>query len=144
MKLFFFIFICSCISLTSFSQKVTDEERVMDLSAKKWVWMIKKNYDSLESLLHERVTYIHSNGWSQNKKEFIEDLKSGKLVMKSAEISTQNTQIFAQTAIVNGMIKISGETKGTPFSTELIFNEGYIKEKGKWLLVSRLATKANK
>ena len=106
--------------------------------------MIKKNYDSLESLLHERVTYIHSNGWSQNKKEFIEDLKSGKLVMKSAEISTQNTQIFAQTAIVNGMIKISGETKGTPFSTELIFNEGYIKEKGKWLLVSRLATKANK
>ncbi len=144
MKSFFFVALWSFLSLTSFGQKVTDEERVMDLSAKKWVWMIKKNYDSLESLLHDRVTYIHSNGWSQNKKEFIEDLKSGKLVMKSAEISTQNVQIFSQTAIVNGMIEISGDINGTPFSTELIFNEGYIKEKGKWLLVSRLATKANK
>jgi 4-carboxymuconolactone decarboxylase len=144
MKSFFFVALWSFLSLTSFGQKVTDEERVMDLSAKKWVWMINKNYDSLESLLHDRVTYIHSNGWSQNKKEFIEDLKSGKLVIKSSEISTQNAQIFSQTAIVNGMIKISGEVNGTPFSTELIFNEGYIKEKGKWLLVSRLATKINK
>jgi hypothetical protein len=139
--LFIFIF---CIAISSFAQQTAEEEQIMELSTKKWNWMINKKYDSLQSILHDRVTYIHSNGWSQSKKDIIDDFKSGKLVIKSVEIQSQTTQIFNQTAILNGMAKVTGETNGAPFSLNLVYTEGYIKENGKWLLVSRLATKSTK
>jgi len=144
MKLVLLLGLLFVTSVACFSQKSPDEVRVMDIAGKKFTWMINKNYDSLESILHDHVTYIHSNGWSQNKTEVIEDLRSGKLIMKSVQIQAITTKIFNQTAIVNGQGKFTGEINGVPFSSDLIFNEGYIKEKGNWYLVSRLATKTNK
>ncbi len=144
MKSVWLLVLISCITISSFAQQTAEEEQIMELSSKKWNWMINKKYDSLQSILHDRVTYIHSNGWSQSKKDIIDDFKSGKLVIKSVEIQSQTTQIFNQTAILNGMAKVTGETNGVPFSLSLVYTEGYIKEKGKWLLVSRLATKSTK
>jgi len=134
----------SLIISNAFCQKHNDEERVLTISSKKFTWMINKNYDSLKSILHDHVTYIHSNGWSQNKKEIIEDFRTGKVILKSVEIQVLTTKIFNQTAIVNGQGKFTGEVNGAPFSSDLIFTEGYTKEKGNWYLVSRLATKVIK
>jgi hypothetical protein len=128
----------------SYSQSRSEEEIVMGLSADKFRWIVNKQLDSLESMLHERVTYIHSNGWSQNKKEIIDDLRTGKTSMKSIEIQSSTARLFNQTAIVNGQGKFVGDMNGTPFTVDLIYTEGYIKEKEKWLLVSRLATKVIK
>lgn len=61
------------VSFVSFGQK--DETTVDQLHRKKFNWLINKNYDSLNQLLHEQVNYIHSNGWVQTKKEVIEDLE---------------------------------------------------------------------
>ena len=129
------------ISISGLGQDINDGKRVLDLSAKKFQWMISHNYDSLTAMLHDNVTYIHSNGWSQNKKEIIQDFKLGKLVLKNVEVQVSNVRIFNQTAIVNGQGKFVGEANGVAFSVDLIYNEGYIKEKGNWYLVSRLASK---
>ena len=124
-----------------YCQSTGEEEKVMSISAAKFRWLVNKQLDSLETVLHERVTYIHSNGWSQNKKEIIDDLRSGKTSMKSIEVQSSTARLFNQTAIVNGQGKFVGEMNGSPFSVDLVYTEGYIKEKGNWLLVSRLATK---
>ncbi len=79
------------ISFVSFGQK--DEATVDQLHRKKFNWLINKNYDSLNQLLHEQVNYIHSNGWVQTKKEVIEDLKTGKLNYTQIEIIEATTSI---------------------------------------------------
>ncbi len=141
MKLSSLIFLAIAFSSVAYSQTVNEEKRVTDLSAKKFQWMINHTYDSLAFMLHDNVTYIHSNGWSQNKNEIMNDFRSGKSILKSVDVQMSNVRIFNQTAIVNGQGKFIGEVNGTPFSVDLVYNEGYIKEKGNWLLVSRLATK---
>ena len=141
MKLTCILFLSIAFNSVAFSQTVNEEKRVTDLSARKFQWMINHNFDSLSSMLHDNVTYIHSSGWSQNKKEIIDDFRSGKSVLKSVDVLMSNVRIFNQTAILNGQGKFSGEANGTPFTVDLVYNEGYIKENGNWVLVSRLATK---
>jgi hypothetical protein len=131
------------ISIVGFSQKAKEEAALKEMVSKKFTWMINKNYDSLESILHDRVTYIHSNGWSQNKTEMIEDLRSGKLLLEDVQIQALAVKIGNQTALVNGQGKFVGAVNGVPFSVDLIFTEGYVKESSTWRLISRLATKVS-
>ncbi len=144
MKLRLAGFFFTLFSISGFSQSVNEESKVLNLSASKFSWMINHNYDSLDFILHDHVTYVHSNGWSQTKKEVIEDLRSGKLVMKAVVVQSSAVRIFNQTAIVNGQGKFTGVINGVAFSSDLVYSEGYIKENGMWFLVSRLATKVIK
>ena len=66
------------VVLSGFAQSKT-EQLVLDLSKKKFDWLINKQYDSLGFLMDDQLKYIHSNGWVQSKKEVIDDSKSGKL-----------------------------------------------------------------
>jgi hypothetical protein len=136
--------VLACLLLTVgilHGQSAKEEQKVINLSAAKYRWMVNLEFDSLQAVLHDRMVYIHSNGWSENKKELIDDLRSGKLIMKSVEVQSATAHLFNQTAIVNGQAKFVGEANGTAFSFDLLYSEGYIKENGKWLLISRLATK---
>ena len=63
----------------AFSQSSSAQEQVcLDLSKRKFEWFISKQYDSLDKVLDDRLHYIHSNGLVQSKKEFLDDLRSGK------------------------------------------------------------------
>ena len=55
-----------------------EEQFIFDLSKKKFDWLIRKDYDSLSFLLDDKIQYIHSNGWIQNKHEILDDLRTGK------------------------------------------------------------------
>ena len=57
---------------SSFSQ-TKEEKEILDLSTRKFRWMVEAKLDSLDWLLDERLSYIHSSGWTQTKKEFLED-----------------------------------------------------------------------
>jgi hypothetical protein len=144
MKLACILFLSIAFNSVAFSQIANEEKRVTELSAKKFQWMINHNFDSLSNMLHDNVAYIHSNGWSQSKKEILDDFRSGKIALKNIDVQMSNVRIFNQTAIVNGQGKFTGEMNGTSFSLELVYTEGYIKEKESWLLVSRLATRVIK
>jgi len=69
------VFVLACTSM----QAQTNEQTVLDLSKKKFGWMIRMKYDSLQAALDDRLVFVHSNGWVENKQEFIQDIKSGKL-----------------------------------------------------------------
>ena len=55
-----------------------EKQFIFDLSKKKFDWLIRKDYDSLSFLLDDKIQYIHSNGWIQNKHEILDDLRTGK------------------------------------------------------------------
>ena len=55
----------------SYAQKQNLEDTLLQLSKRKFNWMIDKKLDSLSAVLDENVRYVHSNGWIQNKNEII-------------------------------------------------------------------------
>jgi hypothetical protein len=131
-------------TLTMLVAKAQNEEaRVNQLHLKKFEWLIKKNYDSLNWLLDESVQYVHSNGWIESKKEIVDDLKSGKLTYHSVQIEKSSVKFYGEgTAIVTGTGQFSGlMSDGTPFQLKLLYTEVYVKTKKQWKLVNRMSAK---
>jgi len=135
--IFFAFALVSCSALGQRSK----EQEVLSLSEKKFKWMINLNMDSLENILDENVMYVHSNGWSQNKHEIIEDFKTKKLVLNKVEILETKIRNFENTYVVNGVGIIAGEIDSNPFSVKLNYFEFYIYKNKHFFLLSRHANK---
>jgi hypothetical protein len=120
-----------------------EAEIVNQLHKRKFEWMTTKNYDSLNWVTDETLKFIHSNGWTQSKKEMIDDMKSGKLNYTSIIVQESSVSLYNnKSAVVTG----KGIFKGlmpdkSEFNINLLYTEVYIKSKKQWKLVSRHACK---
>ncbi|MBY0476260.1 MAG: nuclear transport factor 2 family protein [Chitinophagaceae bacterium] len=129
----------------AFAQKTKEESAtekfVLKLHETKFRWMVQKKLDSLNSILDERIQYVHSNGWVQNKKEVTEDLQSGKLIMNSVQVTEATARVYKGFVIVNGKGNFNVVVNGVAVELQLLYTEVYAKRQNGWLLVSRHATK---
>lgn len=118
-------------------------DRVNQLHKRKFEWMTTKNYDSLSWVTNETLKFIHSNGWTQSKKEMFEDMKSGELNYTSIIVQESSVSLYNnKSAVVTG----KGTFKGlmpdkSEFNIKLLYTEVYVKVKKQWKLVSRHACK---
>ena len=142
-RLLFLLLLISTVHVTA--QKATDESAtekfVLKLHEAKFRWMVNKRLDSLNNILDERVQYVHSNGWVQNKKEVIEDIRSGKLIMTNVKVSEAKARVYKGFVVVNGKGIFSVIMDGKPLDIILLYTEVYAKRQNGWLLVSRHANK---
>jgi len=117
------------------------EKEVLQLSKAKFRWLVSKNVDSLRYTLDERLTYIHSNGWVQSKRELIDDLLSGKLTYESIDIQEDSIRIYPKSAVVTGKGKFVASINGSANAYFLSYTETYVLQKREWKLVSRHASR---
>lgn len=129
------------MAIAGFSQSKQEQE-VLQLSHAKFKWLVNKKIDSLQFFLDERLTYIHSNGWVQTKKELIDDLLSGKLTYDKIEVVKDSIRIYPKSAVVTGRGKFTARLNGTTNTFELTYSETYVLQKREWRLVSRHASRA--
>ena len=141
------LFLLLFTAVNSFAQKTKEESAtekfVLKLHENKFRWMVNKQFDSLNAVLDDRVQYVHSNGWTEDKKEIIEDMKSGKLTMTSVKVTEANARVYKGFAIVNGKGVFSVIMDGKPLDISLLYTEVYAKRQNGWLLVSRHANRMN-
>lgn len=132
--LIFLVAICS-------NAQTKQERDVLQLSRAKFRWLVSKNVDSLRYAFDERLTYIHSNGWVQSKKELIDDLISGKLSYEGIEITEDKIRIYPKSAVVTGKGKFVASLNGSTNTYFLSYTETYVLQKREWKLVSRHASR---
>ncbi len=113
------------------------EREVLSLSARKFGWLIRKQADSLERILDERVQYIHSNGWIQSKREVLDDMKNGKLVYQNVTVKEASVRLYEKSAVLTGQGTFEGINAGNGFKMDLRYTEVYVQSPEGWLLVSR-------
>lgn len=111
------------------------------LHLKKFNWLIHQQVDSLQSLLHEDLYYIHSNGWKESKTELFANLESGKLSYTNIKVHESQVRLFGSTAIVTGKGTFSVKMDGKPYDFNLFYTEVYVKDDHGLKLVSRHACK---
>ena len=140
---FLFILVVTTVNAQKTKEESATEKFVLKLHEAKFRWMVNKNLDSLNAILDERVQYIHSNGWTENKKEIIEDIRSGKLVMSSVKVSEASARVYKGFVIVNGKGSFNVLLNGEPIDISLLYTEVYAKRQNGWLLVSRHANRIN-
>jgi hypothetical protein len=139
MKHYIFIIIFFLFSIGLYAQ--SSEQAVLDLSKKKFGWMIRLSYDSLESALDDRLLFVHSNGWTETKEEFIQDIKSGKLRYVDINVTEANARMYSGTAIVVGKGNFKVLLDGNELVITLYYTEVYVWKNDKWLLASRHANR---
>lgn len=127
--------------LVTFGQSKQEQE-VIQLSRAKFKWLVSKKVDSLQYYLDERLTYIHSNGWVQTKKELIDDLMSGKLTYNAIEVISDSIRVYPKSAVVTGRGKFTATMNGATNVFELTYSETYVLQKREWRLASRHASRA--
>jgi Domain of unknown function (DUF4440) len=127
--------------ITALSQS-RQEQEVLQLSKRKFAWLIGKNYDSLNFALDDRLTFIHSNGWVQTKGELIADLKSGKLKYINIEVLEATVRMYPKSAVVTGKGKFSVDMSGATNTYDLTYTETYVLQRREWKLASRHASRA--
>lgn len=140
---FLFILVVTTVTAQKTKEESATEKFVLKLHEAKFRWMVNKNLDSLNAILDERVQYVHSNGWTENKKEIIEDIRSGKLVMSSVKVSEASARVYKGFVIVNGKGSFNVLLNGEPIDISLLYTEVYAKRQNGWLLVSRHANRIN-
>lgn len=129
-----FFFLVICVAANAQTQQ---EQAILDLSKNKFQWMVTMNYDSLNPMLDERMIFIHSNGWSETKTEFIEDIKSSKLRYNSITVTEATARLYPGAAVIIGRGKFNVKLDGKDLEFNLKYTEVYIQKNGKWLLASR-------
>ena len=117
------------------------ENQLLNLSKRKFRWMVEGKLDSLSSLLDDRLSYIHSNGSVQSKQQFLDDFTVGKLVYNSIQVSEMNVRLYKKSAVVTGKGQINTTRDGNTSVTNLMFTEVYVDEKSGWKMVSRHASR---
>lgn len=141
--LIFFLLFSSAALAQKTKEESATEKFVLKLHENKFRWMVNKQLDSLNAILDDRVQYVHSNGWTENKKEIIEDIKSGKLTMTNVKVTEANARVYKGFVIVNGKGVFSVLMDGNPLDISLLYTEVYAKRQTGWLLVSRHANRVN-
>ncbi|MNK92331.1 putative lumazine-binding protein [compost metagenome] len=103
--------------------------------------MLHKNITQLQTLTANNLTYGHSSGKIQNKKEFIADIETGKSAFKTLEMQNQTITVSGDVALVRHHFSAQA-LKGTEVvPTEIENFQIWQKQDGKWLLVGRQAFK---
>ncbi|HYD20914.1 MAG TPA: nuclear transport factor 2 family protein [Flavipsychrobacter sp.] len=100
--------------------------------------MIKKDSVAMGKLVHKKISYGHSNGWVENKKEMIANLYNGKLTYTKIERSGEQVEIVRETATVRGTMDIDAVLDGKAMSFKLHVLQVWVwKDKEGWKLLGR-------
>jgi Domain of unknown function (DUF4440) len=112
-----------------------------DIHHKKFKWLATSQFDSLSTLLHDDVYYIHSNGWQESKSEVLENIKSGKLTYHDVKVHASEVRLVDNTGIVTGKGTFYVSLNGKPNEYNLFYTEVYVKTDQGIKLLSRHACK---
>jgi ketosteroid isomerase-like protein len=96
---------------------------------------------ALDRLTSDSLSYGHSSGRVETKKQFIENLVSGKSDFVTIDITEQTISISHDNAIVRHVLTATTNDSGVPGNTKLRVLLVWQKEKGKWKLLARQSVK---
>lgn len=129
------------LSLTVMAQK-KEEQAVTTAVQRLNQAMIDGNQILLDELTSKNLSYGHSSGLVENKDAFITAIVSGASRFTSINLTDQTIAISNSIAIVRHKLAAATDNKGQePGRINLGVMQIWQKEKGKWVLVARHATK---
>lgn len=137
--LFFSIFILT--SFFSFAQK--NKIQKVEHAANKLIQaMISGDSLELASIVADKLSYGHSGGHVEGKKEFIDKIVSGRSDFVTIDIAEQTIEITGNVAVVRHLFNANTNDNGKPGVVKLKVLLVFKKENGNWKLLARQAVKA--
>jgi hypothetical protein len=129
-----------CLTIAE-AQTEKETQYLATLHKKKFGWLIARNYDSLMAVMDEKLLYIHSNGLTETRADVMDNLRNEVISYTKSDVLESSVRMFGTSAVITGKGVFAGKARGTPFELNLVYTEVYVKNNGRWKLVSRHACK---
>ena len=117
-----------------------DEVRQAEMA---WVAAVKANdFAKLESYLASDLIYTHSTGVIEDKAAYLKALKGG--TQRYTDITHSNLRVKAyggDAGVVTAKVRMTGQSKGTPFDNQLLMMHVWVKQGGRWQLAAHQTTR---
>lgn len=122
-------------TITTSTHNTPEQQEVINLSKKKWIWMADKNVDSLNVFFNKKAMFVHMGG-SWGKTQELATIKSGGIWYKKAEVYSVIVNIIGNTAILLNDIDLEAVVGGRTVTHSFMVTEVYVKENGEWTMGS--------
>jgi ketosteroid isomerase-like protein len=136
-----FLFTTATFLFLSFIAPAQTENKVAEAVEQLRKAMIDGNKTDLENLVSDKLSYGHSGGHIDDKKEFVEKIASGKSDFVTIDLTEQTISISGKTAIVRHILSAKTNDDGKPGDVHLRVMLVWQKQSGKWKLLARQAVK---
>jgi ketosteroid isomerase-like protein len=103
-----------------------------------------KDVTALDQLLASSLVYIDYDGSLQNKAQFLATAKSESLHPEQITNDEMTAHVYGDAAVVTGIYREKGISKGKPYSRRGRFTDTWVKEKGAWQCVASQSTLISK
>jgi ketosteroid isomerase-like protein len=103
--------------------------------------MINADAVILDKIIAEELSYGHSGGNIENKKEFVESLTSGKSDFITMDLTVQTIKVVGKTALVRHKLSAQTNNAGVAATINLFVLLVWQKQGGVWKLLARQAAK---
>lgn len=141
MKKIILLILITIVSVGGFAQSKS-EKQVAAATEQLRKAMVDGDRTALENIAAEKLSYGHSGGHIDDKKEFVEKIASGNSDFLSIDISDQTISISGKTAIVRHILTAKTHDKGKDIAdVHLRIILVWQKQAGKWRLLARQAVK---
>src|SRR5215210_9278631 len=103
--------------------------------------LVHNDFAALDQILSDDLIYTHSTGVAETKADYLGQLKSGQLKYQSMEHEGVVVRVYGDTAILTGRTKVRSVSRGQEFNNDLRFIIVYVKQRGRWRMVSWQSTR---
>lgn len=122
------------------AQERDASEVVLGLEAQRLAAMVDVDSELLERVLSNDLTYTHSNGLVQTKKELVESLDAKRLDYRSIDIDHVAVRLYGNAAVVTGAAHIEIVVNVQTVKASLLFTNVWIREGDAWQMVAYQST----
>ena len=127
------------ISGTSASAQSSDvkgvEQAIEDLNQA----MLTADRAKLADLLSDQLSYGHSAGRLETKKEFMDIVADKKTIYKTISLSDATVSVAGNNAIARHVLSVDTEAGGKPATAKVGVLQVWTKQDAKWKLLARQA-----
>ena len=103
--------------------------------------LLDKNEELIKKRTDEKLIFGHSNGWVQEKKAVLEDMRSGHLSYLKIEPSSIKIRMQGKKAVVEERVEVEVKLDATQVKLKLFVLQYWEKIRGEWKLVLRQSAK---
>lgn len=102
--------------------------------------MCRNDLASLARLLDDGLTYCHSTGALQDKAQYLDALRSGKVKYVAMDRDIAHCTLWGECAVMQGRVAVTAEVDRRPYGTRAAFTATWIRTRGAWRMAAWQAT----
>ncbi|REE20448.1 MULTISPECIES: nuclear transport factor 2 family protein [unclassified Paraburkholderia] len=117
-------------------------EAVRELERERFRAMVDGDGPSLDALLADNVSYVHTNGKRETKRQFIDGITTGRRRYRQIEIQSQEVlPVGREICVITGRALIEMEANNGALLFPIAYTAIHMQEDGRWRLIAWQATR---